>query len=294
MTLPSRLAGILAGLWIAGCTESNPFYVPPDAGDAPSDGIGDVPVEEVGDADAPLPDDAGEADVSPPPDDAGEADVSPPPDDAGEVDVPVDVPGDTPADLPPDVPPCGNGTVDPGEECDDDSDFCVACALEPPAGWVECADAAGNPTFFLVDGWPGNHSADDWRDRCQTTIDALGPVGHELSGLALFYDQELWDCISGTLDTGTAYWVGARQDHDAGDYAEPGGGWYWNAWDGAAWTNEAPIDAGAAWLGASYDNAGGTGAVDCARLTRSGGNWVVTDYSCTANARIDGICMVRY
>lgn len=278
-------------MWLAGCTESNPFYVPPDAGDVPGDGIGDVPIEaDGGDADAPREDGA-DADA-PPADDAGDVAVDAPVD--VPVDVPVDTPVDAPVDAPPDGPACGNGVVESGEECDDDSSFCVTCALEPPAGWVECRDAAGNPTFFLIDSWPGNHSADEWRDRCLATIDGLGPVGHDLAGLALFYDQDLWDCVSGSLDTTTAYWVGARQDRGAGDYAEPGGGWYWNAWDGTAWINEAPIDAGAAWLGATYDNMGGTGEADCARLTRSGGNWIVADYSCTSNARIDGICMVRY
>jgi hypothetical protein len=296
MKLQSWLTGVLLALWIAGCTESNPYYVPPDAEDVPGDGLGDVPPGDDGTGDADTPrEDAGETPPDVPPDvppDTTDVPVDSPVD--SPVDVPVDVPPDVPPDAPPDVVLCGNGAVDPGEECDDTSAFCVDCDLAPPADWVECTDAAGHPVFFLVDGWPGNHSADDWRDRCRTTVEGLSPVGYEAYGLAAFYDQALWDCIVGALDTDSEYWIGSRQNREASDYAEPDGGWYWNAWDGTAWTDLAPLDPAAAWLGGAFDGTGGWGDADCARLQSDGTTWTMMDYSCTSDARIEGICMVRY
>jgi hypothetical protein len=309
MKCTAWLGGIVVAVWLGGCTESNPFYVPPDAEDTPTDGFGDVPpVDDGGDADGPR-DDAGEVPVDVPPDvddvPADTPDVTPDVDDVP-VDTPdvtpdvADVPADTPdvtpdvADVPADVDLCGNGTVDPGEECDDASAFCVDCALAPPAGWLECTDAAGNTAFFLIEDWPGNHSANAWRDHCRTTIEGLSPAGYAFLGLATFYDQDLWDCVEPSLTDGTSYWAAARQDPGASDFGEPGGGWYWSAWDGAAWTNVAPIDAGAAWLGASYDNGGGTAPANCARLAPGGGSWSLSDYSCTSDTNYDGICMIRY
>ncbi|MBI5489402.1 MAG: hypothetical protein HY905_18865 [Deltaproteobacteria bacterium] len=190
---------------------------------------------------------------------------------------------------------CGDGVVDSAEECDDASGFCATCALAPPTGWVECADALGNPAVFLVTDWPGNHDAIDWRDHCQSLIDALSPVGYAFEGLGAFYDQNLWDCVSPSLVGGTNYYEGLTQDPASSDYAEPAGGWYWNAWNGTAWTNVAPYDAANTWMGEAFDDGGGTGGdAECTRLTGGPGTWTASDYSCTTNNNWSGICMIRY
>jgi hypothetical protein len=274
----------------AGCTSANPYYHEP--GDGAAD-IGD------GGGDTPPPAD-GRDEASPPADDGG-GEIAPADDGSGgDADDVVDAEDDGPPDGVGDVVVeadggvCGDGRVDPGEECDDASEFCVACALATPAGWVRCTDAAGHPAFFLLETWAGNHTALEFRDHCQALVEGMSPAGFAFYGLGLFYDEDLWNCVLPSLDEGTQYWTGASQDRAATDYGEPDAGWYWTGYDGAGWADVTPYDDANTYLAESFNDAGGTGNVDCARIQHGWGGWSLPDYSCTTTEAWSGICMIRF
>ena len=189
---------------------------------------------------------------------------------------------------------CGNGEVGPGEECDDDSGFCVDCVLTAPEGWVACTDSEGNKAFLLIEDWAGNHSANAYGDHCRTIIEGFSPEGFAYYGLAVLSDEQIWDCIRPHLSPSQSYYVGLRQDRSAGDYSEPDGGWYWVGYDGEGWNNVSGFDHDNTFLSGSFDNTGGTGEADCGRVGRSGASWGFMDYSCTDATAWRGICMVQY
>ncbi|MBW2262680.1 MAG: hypothetical protein JRG91_11955 [Deltaproteobacteria bacterium] len=239
----------------------------PDADDPASEGL-DAP----GDPDP----DAGDPSISDPDPDA---------DDAAEDTVTGDPTSDGSG--------CGNGTVDTGEECDDDSDFCVDCALTAPSGWVECTDSAGNPAFLFIEDWAGTHTQGEFADHCETMIEDMSPEDFAHYGLAVLSDGDIWDCIRPELGAGP-YYVGLFQDTSASDYGEPDGGWYWMADDGSGRTDVDPFDGSSGPVPGSFDNGGGGGNVECGRLQSGGGGWSFSDYSCDASMDWDGICMIQY
>jgi hypothetical protein len=277
--------------------------------------VTDLPTDRTDTADTtpdPVPDpDAGDPDVTSDPDiapdpDAGDPDaVEPDADDLDAADNP-DVAPDPDAeepDEPPDVvdvieddvgPLCGNGIVESGEECDDASGFCVDCALTPPSGWIECTDSAGNAAFLFIVTIPGNHPWSDFQDRCVSDVEGYSPEGYQFYGLAVFSDQDIWDCIETSLNNSTQYYIGLGQDITAGDYSEPDGGWYWTAYNGTDWVSTAPFDPANGFLPGTFDNGGGGGSVECGRLTHASGSWEFSDYSCTASTAWSGICMIQF
>jgi len=320
------LLGLLGLVFVAGCTGANPYY---NSGDAEPDGAetdGSVPDAEVdgrvddgrtddGTADDAAVDDAAVDDAAV--EDAAvedgtaeegvDEDVG---DAADEVYVPscgngiIDVDeecddGTGNSDTAPDAcrtdcrdAHCGDSVIDAGEECDDASGFCAACVLGGPAGWVRCTDAAGNVALFFVETWAGTHTAAEFRDHCRAMVEGLGPEDFAYYGLGVFYDQDLWDCVSPSLVGGTQYWLGLSQDTTAGDYAEPAGGWYWTGYDGSGWIDAAPFDPGNGYVGGSFDNGPAPNA-ECSRLNGAGG-WNALDYSCTTATDYSGICMIRF
>jgi hypothetical protein len=189
---------------------------------------------------------------------------------------------------------CGDGIVDTGEDCDGTSGFCIACVLGAPTGWVECTDSSGNPVFYNIFDMPGNHSHDDFRDQCITDVQALAPEGFAWYGLAVFSDQAVWDCVSSALNAASQYYIGLQQDRGASDYVEPAGGWYWVGYNGTSWSNLSAYDPANTWIDEAMDNGGGTGNVDCGRLTSTAGNWTFSDYSCTSTTAWQAICMVQF
>jgi hypothetical protein len=215
----------------------------------------------------------------------------------GDADVPdadPDPAEDTgPGDPGPDTGGCGDGTVDAGEECDDDSDFCVDCELLPPAGWVECTDSSGDPAFLFVEDWAGTHTQDEYADHCETMIEDMSPGAHAYHGLAVLADPDTWDCILSELEGGVQYFVGLWQDTADPGYAEPDGGWTWMADDGSGRTDVTPFD-GSGPVAGSFDDGGGGGNVECGRLQGGMGGWTFLDYSCDAAMDWLGICMIQF
>ncbi|MFH1436488.1 MAG: hypothetical protein ABIJ56_12280 [Pseudomonadota bacterium] len=189
---------------------------------------------------------------------------------------------------------CGNGEVEPGEECDDGSGFCVDCVLTAPEGWVACTDSEGNKAFLLIEDWAGNHSANAYGDHCRTIIEGYSPEGFAYYGLAVLSDEQIWDCIRPHLSPSQSYFIGLRQDRGAGDYGEPAGGWYWVGYDGEGWNNVSGFDHDNTFLAGSFDNGGGSGEADCGRISRSGASWVFMDYTCGDATAWPGICMIQY
>lgn len=191
-------------------------------------------------------------------------------------------------------PICGDGVTDSGEDCDDASGFCTDCSLVLPSGWIECTDSAGNTAFLFILTIPGNRPWADFRDQCVSEIEAYSPEDFEFYGLAVFSDEDIWDCIEPSLNDFADYFVGLAQDTTAGDYSEPDGGWYWTAYNGTDWVSVAPFDPDNGFLDGSFDNGGGGGSVECGRITNFLGNWEFSDYSCTASTGWDGICMIQF
>jgi len=191
-------------------------------------------------------------------------------------------------------PWCGDGVKDTGEECDDTSGFCVACVLTPPSGWIKCTDSSGNIAFLFIENWAGRHTWMEFRDHCRTVIEGYSPQDYAFYGLGVFYDQDIWDCISPSL-TDPRYFAGLHQDTTAGDYVEPDGGWYWVGYDGTGWTNVAPFDPSNGFLTGGFDNGGGGSNVECTRLQGPlTGLWSIYDFSCDSAQDWPGICMIQF
>jgi cysteine-rich repeat protein len=188
---------------------------------------------------------------------------------------------------------CGDGFVWAGvEECDDTSGFCTGCALEPPAGWVECTDSSGATAFLLIADLPGTNDFQDYRDYCQTTIEAENPQDYDFYGLAVFSDQAVWDCISPSLDPSAMYYIGLVQNPGG---PEPDGGWYWTGYDGTSWNDLGSYSASNPYLPGSLDDGGGTtGDAECGRLTHQTSGWQFGDYGCTTATNWNGICMIQF
>jgi hypothetical protein len=240
----------------------------------------------------------------------------PVPDSVEDPDVVEDVPEDTPVDTPldddavedatPDLTPdpvedevgpgCGNGVVDPGEECDNASDFCSdSCELVLPDGWVECTATDGSTAFLFIEDWSGNHTWAQFLGHCEDLIEAYNPEDFAFYGLAVFTDEAIWDCIEPSLRIWLNYYVGMYQDPAAGDYSEPDGGWYWIANNGSGDVNLDAYDPANGFLPASLNDAGGSGSVECGRLdhgTLTG--WEFADYACEASENWDGVCMIQF
>ena len=191
-------------------------------------------------------------------------------------------------------PSCGNGIVESGEDCDNASDFCVDCSLTAPSGWTECTDSDGNTAFLFIVTIPGNRTWSDFRDRCVSDIEAHSPEDYEFYGLAVFSDEDIWDCMEPPLNDLTQYYIGLSQDTTAGDYVEPDGGWYWTAYNGTDWVSVAPFDPGNGFLDGSFDDGGGGTSVECGRIASFLGTWSFSDYSCTASTGWEGICMIQF
>ncbi|MBW2261410.1 MAG: hypothetical protein JRG91_05490 [Deltaproteobacteria bacterium] len=246
---------------------------------------GDVAEDSDTDADDPASEGL-DAPGDPDPD-AGDPTTADPDPDADDPD------DDTTADPTTDGSGCGNGTVETGEECDDDSDFCVDCELTAPSGWIECTDSSGNPAFLFVEDWAGTHTQLEFADHCETMIEDMSPEDYAHYGLAVLSDSDIWDCIRPELGGGP-YYVGLHQDTSASDYGEPDGGWYWMADDGSGRTDVDPFDGSAGPISGGFDNGGGGANVECGRLQSGGGGWGFSDYSCDASMDWDGICMIQY
>jgi hypothetical protein len=187
-------------------------------------------------------------------------------------------------------PGCGDGVVDSSETCDNASGFCVSCQLTPPSGWVACTTSDGQVVFLMVitdSIWSGNHTWDEFRDYCRTTVEGFVPEDYQYYGLAVFSDSAVWDCISGSLSTSDEYCVGLRQDPFG---SEPNVGWSWIGFDGSAWINIASFPIGP--IGSAFNDSGGD--EDCVRLVRSGTTWQLWDYPCTSSRDWDGICMIQF
>ena len=273
------LLGLLGLVLVAGCTGANPYYDPGDAEPEGADTDGNTPDADVdGRVDDGRVDDGTTDDAVR---DDGATDEAA--DEGAAEDVADEVSG----------PVCGNGIVETGEECDDTSGFCTGCALGGPAGWVRCTDAAGNVALFYIDDWPGNHTAEEFRDHCRTMVEDETPEDYAYYGLGVFYDQDLWDCIRSSLVVGTEYWLGLSQDTTATDYAEPAGGWYWTGYDGTGWIDAAAFDPDNGYIGGSLDNGPAPNA-ECTRLQGGAGGWNALDYSCTTATAYSGICMIRF
>jgi len=261
----------------------------PEAGDPDADGV-DLDVSDPDTADPDLTDPTGdEADAEP---ECGNGEVEG-----------TEQCDDGPAnsDTVPDAcrtdctnPRCGDGVVDTGEGCDDTGGFCADCSLTAPSGWNECADGAGRRAFFMVEDWAGNHTWGDYRDHCRDMIAALSPSGFQYYGLAVLSDPTLFGCVSAGLDTGQAFFIGLYQDTTAGDYSEPGGGWYWIAYNGTDWQNLDSYSASLAHLPGALNNVGGSGAnVECGRMVYPG-RWEFQDYPCTDATSWLGLCMIQF
>lgn len=202
----------LIWLFIAGCTlilKPLDTVTTVDAGpDADLDAFHPVDAEATNDADD---DDSAVSDSDP---DLPEADL----------DQPIET--DVPPDADESIGLCGDGHVDPGEECDDGSFFWETCARSTPDGWFECTAGDGSVYRFHIDTTAGAISWGGALARCRDQILATGVEGWSLVGLAIAGDLDVWSCLEARLDTNWGYWIGLRQ-RDSG--AEPSGGWYWMA-----------------------------------------------------------------
>jgi len=268
---------------LSGSLEADAGHVP-DGDARPSDST-DVSTDAV-------PEHHGDPDGTPPPDGAdGYAETT---DHVGPDAGPDDSPGpdaDVPESEPETEPLCGDGNVDPGEECDDGSSLCVDCMLIPPAGWRRCTDADGNVVFFLLEDWAGVHSQSDMAVHCGQIIEALAPEGFLDYGLAVLTDESVWACIRAALDASRQYYIGLAQQA-GGD--EPAGGWVWVAHDGTAWVEVGACDFSSWFFPSVVDNAAGEGEADCGRIAHDGARWNFWDYGCDAEEDWDGICMIRF
>jgi len=211
-----------------------------------------------------------------------------------DADTDADTDTDADADVEPDVEPrCGDGAVDPGEECDDASGFCDAlCLRVAPAGWTRCDGAASTTTFI------GTILADQPRtwaqaaEACLEEVSRLGVTSYTLAGLATPVDEALWGCVQPALVAGSEYWIGLRQK-DAG--AEPLGEWYWVAYDEVGGLLETAFDL-YGWMLYVLDDVGPAEVydADCGRLADLGTGWMPYDWSCVTAEWYSPLCMVVF
>jgi hypothetical protein len=189
-------------------------------------------------------------------------------------------------------PVCGNGIVEIGEECDDTSGFCAGCVLTAPTEeWTECTDSGGHKAFLLAGNCTGR-SYDSYRNYCKSIVEGFSPVGYRFYGLAVFFDESIWDCIRVSLDTSANYIIGLFQDPTG---AEPNGGWYWEAWDGTSWINVADLDTDMTYIGLRLDDLGFGLSIDCGSVGFAGSQWTFEDNPCgSLGWNINCICMIQY
>jgi len=195
------------------------------------------------------------------------------------------------ADEPETGPFCGDGRVDPGEECDDGSSLCVDCMLIPPVGWRRCSGSSGAVSFYFIENWEGVHTYAAMRDRCRDLAAALNPADFAFYGLAVFTDAAVWDCVDDVLLPDGQYYIGLVQRPDG---AEPDGGWVWTGFDGTSWIEVAPWVPGDTFFASSIDGTCGVGEVDCGRLLIDVGVWSFWDYGCDSEEAWSGICMIQF
>ncbi|MBN1774195.1 MAG: hypothetical protein JXB32_23250 [Deltaproteobacteria bacterium] len=288
--------GVTAALAVvAGCTESNPHYVEPDAEDDGGDTAGDVPPA---DADADVPDDV-EAETG------ADADVDVEPDGDADVEAEADVP-----------PPCTEGETrcagDDLETCQADGTWLAApcddgCADGPPAHcgtWAPSNIApalfdAGDGTLGPDGAWPSNDErvtintetgeiSAGWMDGVRDAGDGLDedtgiyfevvPQGEGLPDLGVFAMESavIPDDTTITVTGGNAFVLVVDGELRVGGRFDCGArtsGWYDTpvagpgAYDGAAGpgvgadgiedTTDVMLDGGGG--GGSFGGAGGAG-----------------------------------
>ncbi|MFH1434178.1 MAG: hypothetical protein ABIJ56_00545 [Pseudomonadota bacterium] len=189
-------------------------------------------------------------------------------------------------------PFCGDGNLDPGEECDDSSELCVDCRLTPPAGIFRCDDALGNIYFWFFADWDGNYTWGQMREHCRNLIEEAPTTSFAWYGLAVLTDEALWSCIRPQLDTGRQYLIGLNQRPDG---AEPDGGWVWTGYNGDSWFEVAPFDLANDFLAYIFDNGCGEGEADCGRVAydAAAGTWNFWDYGCDSSEGWVGVCMAQ-
>jgi hypothetical protein len=184
---------------------------------------------------------------------------------------------------------CGNGVVESGEECDFSSDFCVSCHFAAPSGWTSCTDSSGNHVYVRTFNPGSNQTWAQARDYCATTITGLNAQNYDYLGLVWFTDANICTCVGPLLSTSRQYYIGLVQSSSG---SEPSGGWYWTASpDGSTWSNVGNFTSGTPCILGDLNNAGGSGQVDCGRLSPPR---TFSDYGCDSSSDWDPICMVQF
>jgi len=188
---------------------------------------------------------------------------------------------------------CGDGVLDSGEACDYTSPFCSGCSISAPSGWTACSDSAGNPVFLYIVLTPDNVTYAEMGNYCVSLVQGMNPEGFQFFGLAVIIDDAVWECIVALIGTTQNYYIGLDQ---AGSGSEPGGGWRWRAHDGSTTITVSAYNASNPYFEEYFDDAGGTGTVDCGRLAWDSGmgQWYFHDYGCDSRTNWDGICMIQF
>ena len=172
--------------------------------------------------------------------------------------------------------------------------------MTAPDGWITCSDFYGNTAFLFIESREDLLTAVEFRSHCEDIIGRFRPTDYLFYGLALLYDEQIWECIRPHLLLDQNYYIGMFQDSEASDYVEPRGGWYWQAYDGTEDGYAHPLDHSDGpgndlpeGLFDNEDNMGQTPA-DCTRVRMLEAEWVFPDWRCETETDWDGICMIQY
>jgi hypothetical protein len=193
---------------------------------------------------------------------------------------------------------CGDGVIDSGETCDGTSGFCSStCRLTAPAsGWRECSGSSGRPAFLFILTISMPHTWSQMRDQCRSLIEGYAPRDFQFYGLAVLTAESVWSCIETDLDTALNYFVGVYQDEAASDYTEPAGGFYWSAYDGSSWVNLSRHQPSTYFLVTYFNDAGGPYPDADIGYVRwlDAHAWELYDWSGVATEAWPGICMIQF